>query len=113
MISSPSAGSTPTTRGSVSRRNASSRVTVSSVIGNRRSVVAALEVGPVPADPHDELGAVAVDADGDGVDLARIDLVELLRRQLQEARRAVAEVEAPQPRHPLHLPPGDLVEVVL
>ena len=53
--------------------------------------------------------------DRDRVDVAGVDLVEVVRdeRLQTTGRHAVAEVEVAQPRHPLLGTVGDLVEVVL
>ena len=61
------------------------------VLGDARPLLAALHVGAVPADSHDDVRA----RDGDRVHLARVDSLEVVGHERAQARVTVAEVEAP------------------
>ena len=76
----------------------------------RLAVFAALEVRPVLADAHDDVAA----RDRHGVDLAGVDVAEMLLDEILEAVVAVrSEIEATQPLRARLVAPRDLVEVVL
>ena len=98
------------------------------VVGNARprrvaaAVSTFLHVGAVAADAHDERFAVVGRTDRDRVDLTRVDLTEPVVHEVAQTltvgnRRTVGaagtEVEVGQPLHPVALPGGDAVEVVL
>ena len=79
------------------------------VVGEARTLLAALEVRPVAADADDDVRA----GDRDRVHLAGVDALEVVGDERVEARVAVAEVEAPEPGDALLRAGCDAVEVVL
>ena len=89
------------------------------VLGDRGPSLAALEVGPVAPDAGHHRDAVGRHAERDGVDLARVDVAEVLAHHVLEAgvllqRGLLTEVEAGEPRCCGLLDAArDLVEVVL
>src|SRR5690606_27766119 len=66
-----------------------------------------------------EVGAVFADAQGDvvtyrdRVDLARVDLAEVVDDAAEAGLGSAAEVEVAEPRDAILLAPGDAVEVIL
>ncbi len=80
------------------------------VLRHARPLVAALQVRAVPADAHDDVRA----RDLDRVDLARVDLVEVVGdERVQALLVAASAVEAAEPVDPVLVALGDPVEVVL
>ena len=83
-------------------------------LGHAGCVLAPLDVGPVLARLDDDLVAVAVVAEEEGVDLGRADLVQVVGHEgLEPGRVLGAEVEVLQPLDLLLVAEGDGVEVVL
>src|SRR5215207_8304930 len=82
------------------------------VVREGRALLVALEVRAELSDPHVDRPALVVLADLDGVDLARVDLGEvLLAHELLEAALPVAVVEVVQPVLGLALTSRDPVEL--
>ena len=91
----PAVGSVPSVRSpDGASRSSSARSTRElvgrEVLGDRRPVLAALEVRPVAAHAHDDGLALGVGPDGDRVDLAGVDLPEVRGHVLLEAAMAPA-----------------------
>ena len=87
------------------------------VLGNVAGLVLALEVGTEAADADRDLVSFAVLAEGEGVDLARVDLLELLGDDVPQTEAAgavgpLAEVEALEPRNGLFGAARDLIQLV-
>ncbi len=83
------------------------------VVGDRRPVLAALEVGAVAADAGDDGDTVGVGPDRDRVDGASVDLAQAVLDQLLEARPiGKPEVEVAQVGDRFLVAAGDEVEIV-
>ena len=110
----PVAGSVPRILSPVGRDSSSAgalrgQLVRRGALGDVGPLAVALQVRAVPADPDHDVGAGQRErADGPGVDVAQV------ADQLLEPFLAVgAEVEPAQPRDPLRLATGDLVERLL
>ena len=102
-------------RGQQLQRDLDGQLVGRQVVGHAGGVVAALDVRAVLAGLDDDLDAVGIVADGERVDLGRVDLVEVLGDQSLQPDQSVvvAEVERLQPVLLLPLVARDRVEVLL
>ncbi len=94
------------------------------VLRNARGFFAALQIRPVTANADVDLSAFGIGAERQRVDLACVDLFELLHDHVSQAARATAAIEsgaaalfgakvkALQPRHRLGFTLCDLVEFI-